>query len=333
MSTYLYSGKDLYRMEKSLKSLLDKNRIDKEHTTTVDGSDKKNFRIESLLMACDSYSLFDEDSYKAVILKNPYFLNASVKEGTTSKKKNDVQEKRMELLEAYLKQQNPNTILVIYCHGFDADSRKKEFKLLNKYGIKPVSFPLMNDKDFDTYMQTELRKAGYSLRNDAIKELKERVSTDTLKLHQAIEKMNLYGKQQLNVNDIKHIVPVNGDVNIFKISNAFIKKDMKSIIESKDEMLIAGYDYVALISMLASRIRMLYNMKLLYERGYGEENIAIRLHANKWAVKFGLQDCSTLRARQLLRYLVELAELDQNIKNGLVLPKDGFDDFILRNVR
>ena len=44
MSVYLYSGKDIYRMEKNLNELLKKNEIDREHTVSFDGSDKKNFQ-------------------------------------------------------------------------------------------------------------------------------------------------------------------------------------------------------------------------------------------------------------------------------------------------
>ena len=85
MSVYLYSGKDLYRMEKNLNELLKKNDIDHDHTVVFDGSDKKNFRLDSVFMECGSFSLFDEDNRKAVIVKNPQFLTHSGKETAKAK--------------------------------------------------------------------------------------------------------------------------------------------------------------------------------------------------------------------------------------------------------
>ena len=72
-------------------------------------------------------------------------------------------------------------------------------------------------------------------------------------------------------------------------------------------------------------------MKYLYESGLSEDSIAVRLHANPWAVKFGLKDCHGLPSKVLLSYLSQLADLDQGIKAGTIDPKDGFEQFLLTN--
>ena len=79
MSVYIYCGEDIYRIEEGLKLLLTKRHIDADHTVTIDASDKRSFTIESVLVECDSFSLFD-DECKAVIVKNPFFLSSSSKE-------------------------------------------------------------------------------------------------------------------------------------------------------------------------------------------------------------------------------------------------------------
>lgn len=342
MSVYLYSGKDLYRMEKNLKDLLKKNDIAHDHIVDFDGSDKKNFRLDSVLIECGSFSLFDEENKKAVIVKNPYFLTKSSKaekvltSDTSSVKKkkekeNSQKEETLVLLENYMKDENKNTILVFYCDAFDADSRKKEYKLMQKYGVKMMDFSQMNDREFNTYMEEQLAKKGYHLTSEAKTELKERVDIDTMKFHNALEKMDLYGEKDLSEEDIKHIVPMNSTVNAFKISSMFIQGNLAETIKAKDEMLSFNYDYTAMMLMIASRLRSLYNMKHLYEEGFNEEDIAVRLRANPWAVKFGLQDCRGLKSTVLLSYLNQLAELDQGIKAGTIDPKDGFEHFLLKN--
>jgi DNA polymerase III, delta subunit len=330
-------------MEKNLNDLLTKHGIDRDHTVTFDGSDKKSFRLESVFMECGSFSLFDEDNKKAVIIKNPYFLTKSGKDSekiqktdsdaVKSRKEKEAAKKegQLELLDNYLKDPDPNTAVIFYCDAFDADSRKKEYKMMQKYEVKIINFIQMNDREFDSYMNEQIKKNGYHLTPEAIKELKDRVDIDTMKLHNAFEKMDLYGEKNLNEEDIKHIVPMNSTVNAFKLASMFIQGNLAEVIKAKDEMLSFNYDYNAMIMMIASRLRSLYNMKHLYEQGLNEDSIAVRLHANPWAVKFGLQDCRSMKSEKLLSYLSELAELDQGIKAGLTDPKDGFEQFLLRN--
>ena len=343
MNVYVYSGKDLYRMESNLHSFLKDHEISKDNVHWIDGSDVKNFRMESVLMECDTLSLFEEDAKKAVIVKNPFFLNASAKEegkilksdsaSVQKRKKKELalKEARLSLLEQYLKQPDKNTQLIFYCHGFDADSRKKDYKLLEEYRAVFLSFNVMREKEFNAYADQEIRKAGFRLDPDARRELLARVSMDTLQLHNALEKMKLYGEKNLCLNDIRHLVSLNPEINVFALASCFIKGDMAGAIAARDEMLNANYDYMALIAMIASRLKALYNMKKLEERGMREEDIAIRLHANKWAVHFGLQDCRSLNSDQMLKLLKELADLDQGIKAGTIQPKDGFDAYLLKN--
>ncbi|MCH3961087.1 MAG: DNA polymerase III subunit delta [Solobacterium sp.] len=337
MSIYLYSGKDLYRMEKNLRDRLQQNRIDHDHTVVLDGSDPKNFRLESAFMACDSFSLFDEDDKKAIIVKNPYFLSSSSKVSRKNAKKkkektDDKKEELLDLLTNFLKSSHSND-LFFYCDAFDADSRRKEYKLLQKYEVKIINFVPMNEREFNSYMNDQLKKKGYHLDSEAMKVLKERVDTDTMKLHNAMDKMDLYGKKDLDEEDISHIVPINSTLNAFRLSSMFIQGNLAGAVKAEKEMLLFNYDYNAMIMMIASRLRSLYNMLHLYEQGLNENDIAVRLHANPWAVKFGLQDCRGQRAKTLLSYLNELAGLDQGIKAGMVDPKDGFESFLLRNGR
>ena len=80
MNLYVYAGKDLYRQEKALEKLLEKYQIDQDRRVVVDASDRRTFRMEKVLMECDTLSLFDEGK-KAVIVRNPFFLNSEISEG------------------------------------------------------------------------------------------------------------------------------------------------------------------------------------------------------------------------------------------------------------
>lgn len=342
---YIYAGEDLYRLENGLKHLYEEYHIDKDHRVVIEANDKRSFNINQVLIECDTFSLFDDDT-KAVIVKNPFFLSASSKEVekisksdsaiVKKRKENEIQKRdeRLTKLETYLMHENKNTILIFLCHGYNADSRKKDYKLLTKYNAKIVSFPKMDDKDFTTYASNRLKEEGIEVNTNVLNEIISRCGSDTLLLQQAIEKLKLYGKQNPSLTDVKHLVSLNSEVNVFKLTTAFGLGDVQGCFEAIDEMLLASYDYNAMISMLSKRLRTIFNIKLLYEKGYSNEQIATRMHLNsKGQVYYVLKDSSSMNTTKILQYLNELAIIDQGIKQGELTAKDAFEDFILRNTQ
>ena len=150
-------------------------------------------------------------------------------------------------------------------------------------------------------------------------------------LHSAIEKLDLYGEKNLNLNDIKHLVSLNSDVNIFQLTTAFTQGDLKGCMEAVDDMLLANYNYTVMISMLSKRLRTLYNMMLLHETGYSNDEVAARMHVKSGFVYYALKDASHFSSKQILSYLNELADMDQGIKQGTLDPKNSFENFLIRN--
>lgn len=330
---YIYSGKDLYRLESGMKDKIHKLGVDRDHIVTIDADNRRDFEIEKVLMECDTFSLFDSSSNKAVIVKNPYFLNASGSDkGTKSKKK--TADPMLDKLEKYLRNPNPTTELFFYCHGYDADSRKKEYKLLEKYGAVTIQFKQMNEREFGDYARNELKRNGITISSMAMQELLDRCALNTLRLHQAIEKLVVYGDLQPDDETVYHVVPQNDEVDAFRLSNMFTGGNLKGTIEAYRKMKRNNEQTARMIASLAGALRRLYNMKLLYEEGLSEESIATRLHVkNEWAIRYGLRNGSRYNAHQILRLLNELADLDQGVKAGLIDADDGFEDFLIRNVK
>ena len=178
MNLYVYAGKDLYRQEKALEKLLEKFQIDQDRRVVVDASDRRTFRMEKVLMECDTLSLFDEGK-KAVIVRNPFFLNSEISEGgkvtksdspaVRKRKENEqaTKENRLKLLESYLKNPSEDTVLIFQCHGYNADPRKSDYRLLEKYGCEMVLFDTMDEQAFIPYARKALKDAGYQLEEKA----------------------------------------------------------------------------------------------------------------------------------------------------------------------
>ena len=189
----------------------------------------------------------------------------------------------------------------------------------------------MDEMEFQKYVDQNLKQKGISLTAEAKAELLLRLGGDTMLLHSAIEKLDLYGEKNLNLNDIKHLVSLNSDVNIFQLTTAFTQGDLKGCMEAVDDMLLANYNYTVMISMLSKRLRTLYNMMLLRESGYSNDEVAARMHVKSGFVYYALKDASHFSSKQILSYLNELADMDQGIKQGTLDPKNSFENFLIRN--
>lgn len=57
-------------------------------------------------------------------------------------------------------------------------------------------------------------------------------------------------------------------------------------MEAVDDMLLANYNYTVMISMLSKRLRTLYNMMLLHETGYSNDEVAARMHVKSGFVYY-----------------------------------------------
>lgn len=342
MSVFIYAGEDIFRLEQGLKNLLEKYNVDHDHIVTIDASDKRIFRMDAVLVECDTFSLFDEDK-KAVIVKNPFFLSSNGKEAekvlktdspaVKKRKEKEIfnRDKRLEQTKSYLSNENPNTILIYLCHGYLADTRKKDYKLLNEYHVEMVKFQKMDEQEFQNYVQRILKEKKYELTSSALHELLERVSGDTMLFHAAIEKLDLYGEKKLCLEDIQHLVSLNSDVNIFHLTAAFTKGDLSGCLKAVDEMKTANYDYTVMIAMLSKRLRTLYNMRLLHEHGYSNDDIGTRMHAKSGYVYYVLKDSADMQSAEILGYLNALADIDQGIKIGTMGAKNAFENFLIKN--
>ena len=328
MPIVFLSGKDMYRLNKKYQSLLDEYNIQKADLSIFDGSDKKHFSLENALLECGTVSLFEEDNNRCVVIKNPYFLDPSHKTSKSDEKEKDL---RVKLLKTYLDEPNDNTLLIFICDEFDADKRKAEYKLFNEKNSKIFQFDVMKSWEFEKYAKDVIKDCGLNISNDAIYEIIHRVNNNSFMLHKELDKLLLYGKKDLDIDDIKNLVTLNPDLNIFEICNAFIAGDINRTLVSYNEMKQANYDEEAIFYMLASRLRAFYEAKRLQENGLSEYEITNRLHANAYAIKKSLENTFATSSKQILSYLHDLALIDQDVKLGKRNMKDALEMFLLKN--
>lgn len=328
MAIFFLSGKDTYRLNKKYHSLLEEYNIQKEDLTIFDAEDKKTFSLEEALINAGTISLFEEDNTRCIVIKNPYFLDPSYKSSKSEDKEKD---NRINILKSYLEEPNDNTLLIIICDLFDADKRKAEYKLFNDKNSKTFQFDVMKSWEFDNYARQVIKDSNLNMNNETINEFLHRINNNSLLFHKELDKLLLYGEKDITIDDIKKLVSLNPDINVFEICNAFIVGDIDRTLTAYNEMLAANFDANAIFFMLASRLRALFETKRLYENGLSEAEITNRLHANAYAVKKSIENTFSVSSSQILSYLNDLANIDQNAKLGKCDLKESLEMFLLKN--
>ncbi|MCR5230739.1 MAG: DNA polymerase III subunit delta [Solobacterium sp.] len=326
---YLLEGKETYQLLESRRSLIKKSNALPENILVLDASGRSQFSLEAALNMCSTVSLFSDR--RVVVLDDPYFLKAA-KEGTGKKKQKKIVDNAA-LLENYCRDPNPDTDLILFCDGFPADKRTREFKVLQKYdnAVTILSFSTPSMWQLEQKIDELLNDNKIRLTKDAREEMKKRIGGSATELYKTIDKFVLYGKKNLDRNDIEHLVSYNQDVNTWSLGDAFVAGDADGTFRALHEML--DHSNVAvqqILPQLAYRIRTLYEVVICYECGMTMEQIK-----NKTGRSYPDKDMIAAHgksSRYFLKLMAQMADLDQAVKTGRIEPRNGLEMFLLRNL-
>lgn len=307
---YLLYGIEDTLINNKIKDLLTENNIDEisitKYDTTIDN-------LKNIIDDCQTISLFNDK--KIIIIDNAIYFS-----------KGKGIEKDINLIIEYLNNSNPNTILIFISRTESIDNTKKITKTLKENG----HIIELNKNDLGKFI-TELTK-GYKISNKDITLLINRVGNDIDILAKEIEKIKCYTADKLTITeeDIIKCTSMNIDTDIFKFIDNIINKNKEEALTTYYELLKNNEEPVKIIGLLAAKFRLMYQVKYLADMNLKANEIAIKLDVKKYPVELALKAGMRYSATTLLKYLKALANLDLDMKTGVVDPKLGLELFILK---
>lgn len=258
--------------------------------------------------------------YKMIVLKEPLFL-------TTQKQKN-VSEEDAKMFLDYLSKDNPTTIFVIYHDCKNFDERKKVVKTLRK----TVNFYEVSQLDHHQLLKIvdqSIRARGCHIDKEALELFLSRMPNRLLDISQEVEKMCLYTKE-ITVETVDKMVTKQIEENVFELSTAILNKDMKQAMHIYRDLMLNKEEPVKLIGLIASSLRLLYQVKLLDRKGYNDREIAQMLSLNPYRLKYIRKDGKDYELGELLKKIEELSKLDVQIKTGKIDKYKGLELFLIK---
>ena len=307
---YLLNSLEQFLIKKEIDKILKENNID---SINVNEYDLEENNLKEIIDDCSTYSLFSDK--KAIIVKNSYLY--------TSKKSN---EEDLKLLEEYLNNYNPDTILIFVTND-KLDERKKVTKLISKVG----KVETLDTKDL-TNTVIDLFKP-YNIDKTLVKTFIDRVGSNLSLISNEIDKIKTYKDKDMTITyeDIINLTKENIEANIFSLIDSIISKDKEKSLIIYNKLIDLNEEPISIIITLANKIRSLYQTKELYRKGYKESDIATILGVKPGYLYYLRDSLSKYDSYKLKDLLEKLADLDYGIKRGTISKKQALELFIIEN--
>lgn len=309
---YLLYGTEDYLIEKEIKKLKKDLNIDDLDVNTYSMNQDK---LEIIIDDFQTYNLFSPT--KTVIVEDSYLFTA----------KKPVIDQNSQLLEEYIMDPNPGTICIFTIKEPKLDERKKIVKKIKEKG-KVID---LNNVNINQVVKDMFE--NYKVSNELITLIIERVGTNLEILNQEINKIKIYKDNDLEITreDIINLTSQNVESDMFALINYIVNKDKKNAIKVYHELIKNNEEPIVMIISLANKLRMIYQTKQFFKKGYSENDIATILKVKPGYLYYMRDSIKKYDTNTIIDLLEKLAQLDYKIKTSQIDRYLGFELFILEN--
>lgn len=307
---YLLYGDDKAILNKEINDLKKKISINDDAVIYYDIIDVNNIVDEALTIGMFS-------SNKLIIIDSTSYLSEKKEVSNIS------------CLEDYFNNYNSNSYLLFISNSSSIDSRKKLVKLISGKGeikkIEATSDYLIH------YVKDYLD--DYEISGINISYFLSRCGTNINNINNELDKLKLYklDDKVITKDDIELLTQENMDNSVYDLVNSLLKNDNARAIKLYREFTENGMDVSQIIAIIAAQIRLLFQVKRLYNSGKSNDEIAKILEFKSvYRVKYLLSDSYYYSEDDLLKYLLKLADIDRDIKLGNVNGNTLLELFIVQ---
>lgn len=217
----------------------------------------------------------------------------------------------------YLNNNNSNDRYIILIAG-KVDGRSKDYKIFkDKFKIIDL-LQVDNDKDIYKYIEDYIKDRGYKIDKYNLDYLVELLGNDINNINNEIDKIILYlsDDKVISREVIDKLVSDNIDNIMYEFTNAVLDRDYEKISKMYNDFKIenVGYDY--LIGSLGNALRGALVIKMLYNQGNSNSEIAKFIGKKEFYVKKMLERLYNYTVDDLCMMIDKLGIIDREYKSG-----------------
>lgn len=217
----------------------------------------------------------------------------------------------------YLNNNNSNDRYIILIAG-KVDGRSKDYKIFkDKFKIIDL-LQVDNGKDIYKYVEDYIKDRGYKIDKYNLDYLVELLGNDINNINNEIDKILLYlnDDQVISREVIDKLVSDNIDNIMYEFTNAVLDRDYEKISKMYNDFKIenVGYDY--LIGSLGNALRGALVIKILYNQGNANSEIAKFIGKKEFYVKKMIERLYNYTVDDLCMMIDKLGIIDREYKSG-----------------
>lgn len=217
----------------------------------------------------------------------------------------------------YLNNNNNNDRYIILIVG-KVDGRSKDYKIFkDKFKIIDL-LQVDNGKDIYKYVEDYIKDRGYKIDKYNLDYLVELLGNDINNINNEIDKILLYlnDDKVISREVIDKLVSDNIDNIMYEFTNAVLDRDYEKISKMYNDFKMenVGYDY--LIGSLGNALRGALVIKILYNQGNSNSEIAKFIGKKEFYVKKMIERLYNYTVDDLCMMIDKLGIIDREYKSG-----------------
>lgn len=214
------------------------------------------------------------------------------------------------VLRKYVENPSPSTVLLI------VNSKKGNFDLKKQAGITYIDCSRESEEVLCKWLYGMLRRAKLNPDTDAVQLMVRYCASDAARMKQEIEKLTfLLGEGgRVTRETVDEYINKDIDYKIYELTQAASRKSYAVFTEILNDLLLKGFDEVAVLSSLTSHFRTLYDVSFM---NGSEEEIAKTLGIKPYAVKKNREAAKAFGKEKTEEFYLSLYNLSNGVKGGL----------------
>jgi DNA polymerase III subunit delta len=288
MTVYLLLGDDEERKSRGVEKLCGGR--------TVEAFDASAIGPETLLSACNSFSLFGEGPF--VVLKDLDAWNAAQKA----------------VIVDYLEDPSPGSDLILL--GKKLGARERLLTAVKNWG-EVHTFEQPTGKALVRWLVGHAKKLGLDLPEDVAEDLTNRCSGDKMRLLQETEKLVLYvGDGTATHDDVAALCPPDVQSNIFAFVDSLAAGERDKALRLLEDLIATGEPPLRLTFMIRRQFQLVARARALLERGIPRKEIASLLKVPPFVARKLEEQGRELDEEDLEGALAQIQGLESGLKGG-----------------
>jgi len=304
---YLLYGNEHFLINEVKQKLMTNVLTAEETEFNLSTYDMEETPVELAIEDAETYPFMGEK--KLVIVHNPIFL-------TGAKQKEKV-EHDLKRLESYLLDPAPYTVMVFSGDYEKLDERKKITKLLKK-NAEVLEAKRLNEGQLKAWINNRAAMYSTKIEEAAVDTMLHLAGSDLMVLNEELMKLSLYvsDTQRITQEVVEQLIPRSLEQNIFSLIDKVVKRELDEAIRMYHDLLKQNEEPIKILSLIAAQFRLIYQVKEMIGRGYGQKQIAGMLKVHPFRVKLAAGQARNFSDEELKGIMNNVAECDLKLKSG-----------------